>query len=80
MYVQCKWVYKLKKWGDDVRYKAGLLAKGYSQSYGIDYFETSSPVARLSTLRMLIALSIQLDLNIDHFDVTAALLHGDLQE
>lgn len=72
--VQCKWVYKLKNGGDDVRYKARLVAKGYSQSYGIDYFETFSPVARLSTMRMLIALSVQLDLNIDHFDVTTAFL------
>ena len=78
--VQCKWVYKLKNGGDNVRYKARLVAKGYSQSYGIDYFETFSPVARLSTVRMLIALSVQLDLNIDHFDVTTAFLHGDLQE
>lgn len=79
--VSCKWVFKIKKdiQGNE-RHKARLVARGFSQSYGFDYFETFSPVARISTIRLLIALSAQLNLLIEHFDVVTAFLHGDLSE
>jgi hypothetical protein len=70
--VDCKWVFK-KKNGDSensVRYRARLVAKGFSQKSGIDYSETFSPVVRFSTLRLLLALSVELDLEIIHLDVS----------
>lgn len=79
--VQCKWVYKKKLDSDNsVRYRARLVAKGFTQIPGIDYDETFSPVVRHSTLRLLFALSVQLDLNVTHLDVKTAFLNGQLKE
>lgn len=57
-----------------------LVAKGFTQQAGIDYNETFSPVVRHSTHRLLIALSIEVGLNVSHLDVTTAFLHGHLNE
>ncbi|CAA6665218.1 unnamed protein product [Spirodela intermedia] len=61
--VGCKWVYtpKYKADGTLERYKVRLVAKGYSQSFGIDYFEMFAPVAKLNTIRILIALAVNLE-------------------
>jgi len=79
--VQCKWIYKLKKGVDgSKRYKARLVAKGFTQMPGRDYDQTFAPVVRLSSLRILFALSAEFDWEIDHIDVTTAFLNGDLTE
>lgn len=79
--VECKWVFKRKCDSENkVRYRARLVAKGFTQRQGIDFEETFSPVVRHSTLRLLIALSVQLNLDITHLDVTTAFLNGILEE
>lgn len=79
--VQCKWVFKKKVNSENsVRYRARLVAKGFTQKPGIDYEETFSPVVRHSTLKMLFALSVQLDLDVVHLDVKTAFLNGYLKE
>ena len=80
--IGCKWVYKRKTHADGSleRYKAHLVAKGYSQQHGLDYDETFSPVARLESLQTLLALAVQDGLRVHHMDVTTAFLNGELKE
>jgi len=79
--IGCKWVYKTKIDADGKkRYKARLVIKGYEQVYGIDYDETFAPVARLSTLRMLLALSVEMNWYIHQMDVVAAFLYPVIDE
>lgn len=80
--VGCKWVFRLKHScnGTVERFKARLLAKGYTQKYGIDYGETFSPVVRFSSIRCSLAFAVQNDLLIHQMDVETAFLNGKLDE
>lgn len=73
---------KIKRGADGqiIKYKIRIVAKGYSQTYGIDYDETYAPVVRYSSLRMLLALAAHYDLELHHMDVKSAYLNGDLVE
>ncbi|KAK6118919.1 hypothetical protein DH2020_047337 [Rehmannia glutinosa] len=77
-----KWVYKTKlnPDGSVQKYKARLVAKGYAQQYGIDYSETFAPIARLDTIRALIALAAQKQWKIYQMDVKSAFLNGLLEK
>ncbi|CAA0825713.1 cysteine-rich RLK (RECEPTOR-like protein kinase) 8 [Striga hermonthica] len=77
-----KWVYKTKlnPDGSIQKHKARLVAKGYSQLPGIDYNETFAPVARLDTIRALIALAAQKKWRIYQLDVKSTFLNGYLEE
>jgi len=80
--LRTKWVYKIKYGADGelASYKVRLVACGYSQIFGVDYDETYSPVIRLTSLRLLFAISAQLGLRIHQMDVNTAFLHADIQE
>ena len=80
--VGCKWIYKLKKGADNVitKYKARLVAKGFSQEAGIDFHEIFSPVVKIVSIRMVLALVALHNLELEQLDVKTAFLHGDLDE
>ncbi|KAL1448085.1 hypothetical protein WDU94_013979 [Cyamophila willieti] len=80
--VKSKWVFKTKYNVDGTlnKYKARLVAKGYSQQEGIDYEEVFAPVVRHTSIRLLLALAVELNLSIDQMDVVTAFLHPKLDE
>ena len=75
--IGCRWLFRKK---GDCRYKARLVAKGYSRKQGIDYEETFTPVAKLTTIRILLALSCENDWEIERMDLKTAFLNGTLEE
>jgi hypothetical protein len=78
--VGSKWVFRLKKdaAGHIVRYKARLVAQGFSQVEGVDYFDTYAPVAKLASIRTILALAAELDLELHQVDIKGAYLNGEL--
>lgn len=80
--VDSKWVFRLKKdaEGRVLKWKARLVARGFTQIYGVDYFETFAPVARLSSIRFILAVAARNDWDIDMFDFHSAYLNGVLDE
>ena len=79
---KCKWIFKRKMKADGAidKYKARLVVKGYKKREGLDYFDTYSPVTRITSIRMLIAIAAVYKLEIHQMDVKTAFLNGDLKE
>ncbi|GJW68105.1 retrotransposon protein, putative, ty1-copia subclass [Tanacetum coccineum] len=80
--VGSKWIFKKKTDMDGIvhTYKAHLVAKGYTQLYGVDYEETFSPVADIRAIRILISIAAFYDYEIWQMDVKTTFLNGYLHE
>jgi len=80
--ISAKWVFSYKRndVGIIIRFKARLVARGFTQIYGIDYIETFSPTLKQDSLRVIIAISIYYGFEIYQIDIKAAYLNADLEE
>ncbi|GKC65154.1 zinc finger, CCHC-type containing protein [Tanacetum coccineum] len=78
----CKWIFKRKMKVDGTieKFKARLVIQSFRQKSGINYFDTYALVARISTIRLLIAMASIHNLIIHHIDVKTAFLKGELEE
>ena len=80
--VGCRWVYTIKFWANGTikRYKARLVAQGYTQTYGVDYSETFSLVAKIDTIQVLFSIVANKDWPLHKFELKNAFLHGKIEE
>ncbi|GJZ92742.1 retrovirus-related pol polyprotein from transposon TNT 1-94 [Tanacetum coccineum] len=81
--VSCIWQFKIKEGIEGVqkpRYKARLVARGFTQRAGIDYNEVFSPVVRHISIQVILALTACKDYELEHLDVKTAFLNGNLEE
>ena len=75
-------MFKIKRNSDGSlqRCKARLVEKGFSQQHGVDFTDTFSPVARYTSIRILLAIANQFDLHLHQMDVRTTFLNGNLKE
>jgi hypothetical protein len=80
--ISSKWVFKkkLNAEGKVEKYKAQLVAKGYSQVEGIDFGEIFSPVVKLTSIIFMLSVVVAFDFEVEQMDVKTSFLHGDLEE
>lgn len=80
--VGSKWVFKRKldDKGQVMRYKARLVAQGFTQKYGINYDEVFAPVARSTTMRLLLSIAGMKNYFVNQYDIKTAFLNGELEE
>ena len=75
-----RWVYARKETDSGNNYKVRYVAKGYSQTLGVDYHDTFAPTAKFVTLRFLVQMSVDHDLVIRQYDIKTAFLNAPLKE
>ena len=80
--IALKWVYKVKvnPKGEVVKHKARLVAKGFLPKAGIDYGEVYAPVARIETVKFVVAIATNANWSMHQLDVNFAFLNGPLEE
>lgn len=80
--VGCKWVFAIKLDADGliIKYKARIVAQGFTQRAGIDFYETYAPVARMNSTRIFLAYTTQARMFIIQADVKTAYLNGEMKE
>jgi hypothetical protein len=80
--VGSKWVFRIKRKSDGSidKYKARLVARGFTQIYGVDYFDTYSPVAKMASFRLILAMAARYDWDVESFDFNGAYLNGTLSD
>ena len=66
--------------GSPLKYKEILVSKVYSQVHGIDYNETFSPVAKMDSIRLALAIATSRQWEVHHMDAKSSFLHGDIKE
>ncbi|KAI3808754.1 hypothetical protein L1987_24715 [Smallanthus sonchifolius] len=77
-----RWIFKrkMKPEGSIEKYKASLVIKGFRQKEGLDYFDTYSPMTRITSIRLVLAIAALRNLEVHQMDVKTAFLNGDLEE
>jgi hypothetical protein len=80
--ISCKWIFKVKEKSDGSvdKLKARLVARGFTQQFGIDYMETFSPVIKPATVRLVLSIVVSRSWDIHQIDISNAFLHGNLDE
>jgi hypothetical protein len=81
-HVGCNWVFKKKLMPDGTidKYKSRLVAKDYTQKEGKDFFDTYSPIVRLTTIRVLLSLVVSHGLPVHQMNFKTHFLNGELEE
>jgi hypothetical protein len=76
--IDCRWIYKIKRKADGSidRYKARLVAKGSKQRYGIDCEDTFSPVVKIATIHLVLAIVVSRGWSLQQVDVKNVFLHA----
>lgn len=80
--ISVKWIYRLKTNAnrEPIKHKARLVARGFTQEYGVDYLETFAPVSRHDTIRTILAVAAQKKWKLFQMNVKSGFLNGELQE
>ena len=81
--IGCKWIYKYKPWipgVEDPRHKSRLVSKGYSQKEEIDYQEIFSPMVKHMSIRLMLSMVVDKDLELEKLYVMTTFLHGEIEE
>lgn len=80
--VDCRWVYKIKYSPDrsEAKLKSRVVAKGFTQEYGVDFFETYAPVVKNSSVRLLMAVAVIKQMIVEQIDIKNAYVNSELEE
>jgi hypothetical protein len=80
--IGCRWVFTKKRdqHGHVVRYKARLVAKGFKHKFGIEFFETYSPVANMNSIRVVLAVCAAYEYRMEQLDADTAFLNSELKD